>query len=48
MSLMQQHPAYFRPNIWPSQHLPALEGAFKELGQLIVHVGMLLTHHCDK
>jgi hypothetical protein len=45
---MKQHPAYFRPNIWPSEDVPAFEAAFKELGQLIVSVGMSLTHHCDK
>ena len=47
-TLMQQHPAYFRPNIWPSQDLPGLEQAFKELGKLIMEVGLLLTTHCDK
>lgn len=45
---MAEHPAYFRPNIWPSADLPALEQAFKQLGQLIVSVGMLLTSHCDR
>jgi len=35
-------------NIWPTADLPKLEPAFKELGQLIVNVGTLLAHHCDK
>lgn len=46
--LMQQHPAYFHPNIWPSVDLPALESAFKTLGQLVVSVGLLLSYHFDK
>jgi len=41
-------PEVCSPNIWPREHLPTLEPAFKELGQLIVQVGTLLAHHCDK
>jgi len=37
-----------RPNIWPRQDLPELEGAFKELGRLVVSVGQLLVGHCDR
>jgi len=36
------------PNIWPQEDLPALEPAFKALGQLMVNVGIELAHHCDK
>jgi isopenicillin N synthase-like dioxygenase len=35
-------------NIWPTEDLPALEPAFKNLGQLMIQVGLLLAHHCDK
>jgi len=37
------------PNVWPTKEdFPLLEPAFKNLGQLIVNVGLLLAHHCDK
>jgi len=47
-SLMNKHPSYCRPNIWPTEHIPALELAFKELGQLIVDVGLLIAARCDR
>ena len=37
-----------RPNIWPGQDLPELEGAFKDLGRLMMDVGLRLTEHCDR
>lgn len=40
-------PAFLEPNIWPTEHIPALEGAFKDLGNLIVSVGRQLAVHCD-
>ncbi len=46
--LIQQHPAYFRANIWPNEHLPCLEPSFKSLGQMIIATGMLLLEHCDR
>eukprot|EP00798_Chlamydomonas_sp_ICE-L_P021443 gene21443-28410_t len=46
--LKEKYPAYFHPNIWPTKHLPELEVAFKELGRLIMDVGMLLTERCDR
>ncbi len=46
--LVRRYPEYLRPNIWPREALPALEPAFKDLGQLVVHVGQLLTAHCDQ
>jgi hypothetical protein len=46
--LVAKYPSYYRPNVWPRQHLPALEGAFKDLGQLVVRVGLLLAHHCNR
>lgn len=42
-----EHPAYFTPNIWPSE-VPGFENAFKALGRLIVEVGMMLARHCDR
>jgi len=46
--LIQKYPEVCLPNIWPKQDLPALEPAFKELGQLVCQVGFLLTRSCDK
>ena len=40
--------ALYEANIWPTQHVPALESAFKGLGQLIVQVAAALVTHCDR
>lgn len=45
--LMKQHPSYLRPNVWPTDDLPALEPAFMDLGTCIVNVGRELLRHCD-
>jgi isopenicillin N synthase-like dioxygenase len=37
----------FAPNVWPKEELPELEGAFKDLGCLIVSTGVLLSRHID-
>lgn len=37
-----------RPNIWPGKALLELEPAFKELGRLMMDVGLRLTEHCDQ
>ena len=47
LCLSNSHPAYLRPNLWPTSSLPQLEPAFKNLGQLIVNVGAELVGHCD-
>ncbi|KAL3162235.1 hypothetical protein ABBQ32_009935 [Trebouxia sp. C0010 RCD-2024] len=47
-ALIKQFPAYCRPNIWPTQHLPQYQPAFQALGRLICEVGMLVTKACDK
>jgi isopenicillin N synthase-like dioxygenase len=46
--LIAKYPAFIHPNIWPTDDLPELEHAFKDLGQLIVSVGKLVAKHCDK
>ena len=38
-ALVKQYPAFYEPNIWPSQELPGFEAAFKGLGCAIVDVG---------
>jgi len=45
--LIKKYPAFCHPNIWPKEHLPELESAFKALGKKIVEVGILLSRHCD-
>ena len=40
-ALMQQFPAYCRPNVWPHQHLPQLREAFRCAGQ--ASAGVLCT-----
>ncbi|XP_019156511.1 PREDICTED: uncharacterized protein LOC109153162 isoform X1 [Ipomoea nil] len=47
-SNIQRYPSYCRANIWPRTALPELEIAFKALGKLILNVGLLLAHHCDR
>ncbi|KAF8716255.1 hypothetical protein HU200_026539 [Digitaria exilis] len=45
--LVTRYPSYCRPNIWPTDHLPEFETAFKDLGKLMLEVGLMLAHHCD-
>lgn len=46
--LLEEQPAYCRPNIWPTAEIPDLEETFKALGKVIYVVGMLVTEHCGK
>lgn len=46
--LLEKYPHYTRPNVWPREELPELEGAFKQLGKMIHEVGMLVLHQCLK
>jgi len=45
--LAQANPAFFAPNVWPSNHLPELESAFQEVGQLVHEVGGMVAKCCD-
>ncbi|CAN6345925.1 unnamed protein product [Urochloa humidicola] len=45
--LVTRYPSYCRPNIWPMDHLPEFEIAFKDLGKLMLEIGLMLAHHCD-
>ncbi|KAL0489479.1 2-oxoglutarate-dependent dioxygenase [Acrasis kona] len=47
-ALIKEFPFYCRPNIWPSEHVPTYEDAFKKLGTLIVQVGILVAGACDR
>ena len=46
-SLARSSPAFFAPNVWPSEHLPDMESAFREVGQLIHEVGIMVARCCD-
>lgn len=45
-TLLTEYPSYTRPNIWPSEHVPDLEGAFKELGTVVYRIGMRILELC--
>ncbi|KAF6255536.1 hypothetical protein COO60DRAFT_1702779 [Scenedesmus sp. NREL 46B-D3] len=42
-----KYSSYYSPNIWPRDHLPQLEQSFKQLGRLVIDVGLLLAQHCS-
>jgi isopenicillin N synthase-like dioxygenase len=46
-SLAITNPAFFAPNIWPTQFLPTLQSTFCEVGQFIHTIGMLVAKCCD-
>jgi isopenicillin N synthase-like dioxygenase len=46
--LVNKYPAFIHPNIWPKEEMPELEPAFMALGQLIVHVGMMVAKKADQ
>ena len=46
--IIAEYPSFASPNIWPTEDLPELEPAFKDLGSLVVNVGILLAVHCDE
>jgi len=45
-TLAQSNHAFFAPNIWPSK-CPELESAFREVGQLVHEVGVIVAQCCD-
>lgn len=46
--LISKYPAFLHQNIWPTEDLPELEAAFKQLGGIIVGVGALVARQCDR
>jgi len=47
--MIEKYPEACLNNVWPSdEHFPELKPAFKELGQLIVQVGLLVARQCDR
>jgi hypothetical protein len=45
---IKKYPESCSANIWPGKDFPELEPAFKNLGRLIVDVGMMVARQCDK
>lgn len=45
--LLKEFPSFCAPNLWPTEALPELEPAFKNLGKLICETGFLVARHCD-
>jgi len=45
--IAKENPAFFAPNVWPSDTLPELEVNFKEMGKLICSVGKKVAKLCD-
>eukprot|EP01091_Cochliopodium_minus_P016985 TRINITY_DN6535_c0_g1_i1.p1 TRINITY_DN6535_c0_g1~~TRINITY_DN6535_c0_g1_i1.p1 ORF type:complete len:406 (-),score=97.91 TRINITY_DN6535_c0_g1_i1:55-1149(-) len=45
--LIERYPESFCPNLWPTNYLPGFEGAAKQLGRLMVNVGILVAEQCD-
>jgi isopenicillin N synthase-like dioxygenase len=41
-----QHPEFYADNVWP-ESLPILREAFKNMGQTLLHVGVLVAAVCD-
>ncbi len=41
------NPAFFAPNVWPTEHLPDIESTFKNVGSLIHEVGIMVAKCCD-
>ena len=46
--LIKKYPKSLSPNVWPDEELPDFGRLFKKCGQLMVEVGMLVAHQCDK
>ena len=47
-ALIAKHPAFYHPNIWPTEEVPELEEHFMNLGKLIVDVGKLVAKQVDR
>jgi hypothetical protein len=46
--LIKKYPKSLSPNVWPDEELPDFGRLFKKCGQLMVEVGLLVAHQCDK
>lgn len=46
--LIKKYPSFCHPNIWPTEDLPELEGAFLAAGKTVVATGELVAKQCDR
>jgi isopenicillin N synthase-like dioxygenase len=46
--LIKKYAPFIHPNVWPTDDVPEMEQAFKELGNIIVSVGKLVARQCDR
>eukprot|EP01100_Stratorugosa_tubuloviscum_P001266 TRINITY_DN127_c0_g4_i1.p1 TRINITY_DN127_c0_g4~~TRINITY_DN127_c0_g4_i1.p1 ORF type:complete len:353 (+),score=174.61 TRINITY_DN127_c0_g4_i1:83-1141(+) len=47
-ALKARYPEMCGSNVWPREDLPELEFAFKNLGRLMIDVGIMVAKECDK
>eukprot|EP00804_Cyclotella_cryptica_P031191 CCRYP_019407-RA/>CCRYP_019407-RA protein AED:0.07 eAED:0.07 QI:216/1/1/1/0.5/0.4/5/431/365 len=47
VELAKSNPAFFAPNIWPKTSIPELESVFKETGELVHQIGIMVAKCCD-
>jgi hypothetical protein len=47
LKLAKSNPAFFAPNIWPTESIPELETAFKEAGEMVHKIGIMIARCCD-
>ena len=47
LALAKSCPAFFAQNVWPTEDIPELESAFKDVGELVHQVGIMLAKCCD-
>ncbi|KAL3767329.1 hypothetical protein ACHAWO_007272 [Cyclotella atomus] len=45
--LAKSNPAFFAPNIWPTESIPELEATFKDAGELVHSIGTMIAKCCD-
>lgn len=45
--LIEKYPGSYHPNIWPKEKVPEFEYEFKNLGQSIYLIGLMLLVYCD-
>lgn len=46
--LVKKHPDFYHPNIWPDEDMPEFKPAFKEWGNAVFDVGLLIMRQCDR
>ena len=47
LTMAEQNPAFYAPNVWPSEELPEMEYTMKEMGKLIQGIGIMVATLCD-